>query len=146
MEKKEVMSERPQMKNSEVLAHQSAEGVRQRACQLKLGFQAWAVGENGLSLGKIRYFGKMIHLFSDTCFKYTETSMWKHFSGSYAACKGIHQLEKKTRLCGCIGKDENRVYIKSHSLRSNVHCVSPSKIFITVSFFTVNFVQLGWPK
>lgn len=56
MEKKEAMSERPQMKNHEVLAHQPAEGVRQRAHQLKLGFQAWAVGENGTLLTKNKIF------------------------------------------------------------------------------------------
>lgn len=88
----------------------------------------------------------MIHLFSDVCL-----STLKHPCGSTSqavmqACKGIHQLENKIRLCGCIGKDKNKVYIQSNSLRSNVHCVSPSKNFITVSFFTLNFVQLGWLK
>ena len=55
-ERKEALSERRQMKTNEVLAHQSAEGVRQRARQLKLGFQAWAVGENGTLLRKNKIF------------------------------------------------------------------------------------------
>lgn len=87
------------VEEQEVLAHQSAEGVRQRTRRLELEFWAWVVGRMGLSLEKIGYLGMMIDLFSDVFV----WSTLKHPHGSTCqagmqVCKGIHRSEKKIKL------------------------------------------------